>query len=64
MFVEVKEGVWYWSLCTEVFDVWLYRPLSRQKLEAELKAKNQLLETAKQQLHTRLTGAQVRMEMG
>ncbi|XP_032043807.1 small kinetochore-associated protein [Aythya fuligula] len=33
-------------------------PLSRHKLEAELKAKNQLLETAKQQLHTRLTGAQ------
>ncbi|KAM9372950.1 small kinetochore-associated protein [Phaethornis superciliosus] len=33
-------------------------PLNRYKLEAELKAKNQLLETAKQQLHSRLTGAQ------
>uniref|UniRef100_A0A8C4J7S7 Uncharacterized protein n=1 Tax=Dromaius novaehollandiae TaxID=8790 RepID=A0A8C4J7S7_DRONO len=35
-------------------------PLSRYKLEAELKTKNQLLETAKQQLHSRLAGAQVR----
>ncbi|NXL62024.1 SKAP protein, partial [Chordeiles acutipennis] len=33
-------------------------PLNRYKLEAELKTKNQLLETAKQQLHSRLTGAQ------
>nr|CAG32682.1 hypothetical protein RCJMB04_32l2 [Gallus gallus] len=33
-------------------------PLSRYKLETELKAKNQLLESAKQQLHSRLTGAQ------
>ncbi|NXX22374.1 SKAP protein, partial [Podargus strigoides] len=33
-------------------------PPNRYKLEAELKAKNQLLETAKQQLHSRLTGAQ------
>ncbi|XP_065585177.1 small kinetochore-associated protein [Cyrtonyx montezumae] len=33
-------------------------PLSRYKLEAELKTKNQLLESAKQQLHSRLTGAQ------
>ncbi|XP_072193547.1 LOW QUALITY PROTEIN: small kinetochore-associated protein [Excalfactoria chinensis] len=33
-------------------------PPSRYKLEAELKAKNQLLESAKQQLHSRLTGAQ------
>ncbi|XP_074740762.1 small kinetochore-associated protein isoform X1 [Strix uralensis] len=33
-------------------------PLSRYRLEAELKTKNQLLETAKQQLHSRLTGAQ------
>ncbi|XP_068253908.1 small kinetochore-associated protein [Nyctibius grandis] len=33
-------------------------PLNRYKLEAELKAQNQLLETAKQQLHSRLTGAQ------
>ncbi|XP_025928972.1 small kinetochore-associated protein [Apteryx rowi] len=33
-------------------------PLSRYKLEAELKTKNQLLETAKQQLHSRLAGAQ------
>ncbi|NXI71154.1 SKAP protein, partial [Anseranas semipalmata] len=33
-------------------------PMSRYKLEAELKTKNQLLETAKQQLHSRLTGAQ------
>ncbi|KFV38879.1 Small kinetochore-associated protein, partial [Tyto alba] len=33
-------------------------PLSRYKLETELKTKNQLLETAKQQLHSRLTGAQ------
>ncbi|XP_065492865.1 small kinetochore-associated protein [Caloenas nicobarica] len=32
--------------------------LNRYKLEAELKTKNQLLETAKQQLHSRLTGAQ------
>ncbi|XP_064921732.1 small kinetochore-associated protein isoform X1 [Columba livia] len=32
--------------------------LNRYKLEAELKSKNQLLETAKQQLHSRLTGAQ------
>ncbi|NWS74591.1 SKAP protein, partial [Crotophaga sulcirostris] len=31
---------------------------NRYKLEAELKTKNQLLETAKQQLHSRLTGAQ------
>ncbi|NXH20228.1 SKAP protein, partial [Bucco capensis] len=34
------------------------RPVSRYKLEAELKAKNQLLETAKQQIHSRLIGAQ------
>lgn len=34
------------------------RPLNRYKLEAELKTKNQLLETAKQQLHSRLTAAQ------
>ncbi|NXC69485.1 SKAP protein, partial [Anhinga anhinga] len=33
-------------------------PLNRYKLEAELRTKNQLLETAKQQLHSRLTGAQ------
>ncbi|KFV55843.1 Small kinetochore-associated protein, partial [Gavia stellata] len=33
-------------------------PLNRYKLETELKTKNQLLETAKQQLHSRLTGAQ------
>ncbi|NXJ77517.1 SKAP protein, partial [Trogon melanurus] len=33
-------------------------PLNRYKLEAELKTKNQLLETAKQQLHSRLIGAQ------
>ncbi|XP_068800404.1 small kinetochore-associated protein isoform X2 [Struthio camelus] len=33
-------------------------PLSRYKLETELKTKNQLLETAKQQLHSRLAGAQ------
>uniref|UniRef100_A0A8C2TRY7 Kinetochore localized astrin (SPAG5) binding protein n=1 Tax=Coturnix japonica TaxID=93934 RepID=A0A8C2TRY7_COTJA len=33
-------------------------PPTRYKLEAELKAKNQLLESAKQQLHSRLTGAQ------
>ncbi|XP_029895861.1 small kinetochore-associated protein [Aquila chrysaetos chrysaetos] len=33
-------------------------PLNRYKLEAELKTKNQLLETAKQQLYSRLTGAQ------
>ncbi|XP_009642822.2 small kinetochore-associated protein [Egretta garzetta] len=33
-------------------------PLNRYKLEAELKTKNQLLETAKQQLHSRLTAAQ------
>ncbi|NXN97069.1 SKAP protein, partial [Rhinopomastus cyanomelas] len=33
-------------------------PLNRYKLEAELKTKNQLLETTKQQLHSRLTGAQ------
>ncbi|NXI56446.1 SKAP protein, partial [Chloroceryle aenea] len=33
-------------------------PLNRYKLEAELKAKNQLLETANHQLHSRLTGAQ------
>ncbi|OXB56133.1 hypothetical protein ASZ78_011717 [Callipepla squamata] len=33
-------------------------PLSRYKLEAELKTKNQLLESAKQQLHSKLTGAQ------
>ncbi|NXI36891.1 SKAP protein, partial [Galbula dea] len=33
-------------------------PVNRYKLEAELKTKNQLLETAKQQLHSRLTGAQ------
>ncbi|NWI87837.1 SKAP protein, partial [Pitta sordida] len=33
------------------------RPLNRHKLEAELKSKNQQLETAKQQLHSRLTGA-------
>ncbi|NXA11616.1 SKAP protein, partial [Sapayoa aenigma] len=33
-------------------------PLNRYKLEAELKTKNQQLETAKQQLHSRLTGAQ------
>ncbi|NXY73836.1 SKAP protein, partial [Glareola pratincola] len=33
-------------------------PLNRYKLEAELKTKNQLLETAKQQLQSRLTGAQ------
>ncbi|NWR35044.1 SKAP protein, partial [Tachuris rubrigastra] len=32
--------------------------LNRYKLEAELKSKNQQLETAKQQLHSRLTGAQ------
>ncbi|XP_037258265.1 small kinetochore-associated protein isoform X1 [Falco biarmicus] len=32
--------------------------INRYKLEAELKTKNQLLETAKQQLHSRLTGAQ------
>ncbi|KFP69430.1 Small kinetochore-associated protein, partial [Acanthisitta chloris] len=34
-------------------------PLNRYKLEAELKSKNQLLETAKQELHSRLTEAQV-----
>ncbi|KGL73821.1 Small kinetochore-associated protein, partial [Tinamus guttatus] len=34
------------------------RPPNRYKLEAELKTKNQLLETAKQQLHSRLAGAQ------
>ncbi|NXL06420.1 SKAP protein, partial [Mesembrinibis cayennensis] len=34
------------------------RPLNRYKLETELKTKNQLLETAKQQLHSRLTAAQ------
>ncbi|XP_074854942.1 small kinetochore-associated protein [Carettochelys insculpta] len=33
-------------------------PLSRYKLETELKTKNQLLEIAKQQLHSKLTGAQ------
>ncbi|KFO73180.1 Small kinetochore-associated protein, partial [Cuculus canorus] len=33
-------------------------PPNRYKLEAELKTKNQLLETAKQQLHSRLTAAQ------
>uniref|UniRef100_A0A8B9NIM2 Uncharacterized protein n=1 Tax=Accipiter nisus TaxID=211598 RepID=A0A8B9NIM2_9AVES len=33
-------------------------PLNRYKLESELKTKNQLLETAKQQLYSRLTGAQ------
>ncbi|NXY51668.1 SKAP protein, partial [Ceuthmochares aereus] len=33
-------------------------PPNRYKLEAELKTKNQLLETAKQQLHSRLAGAQ------
>ncbi|KFO97761.1 Small kinetochore-associated protein, partial [Calypte anna] len=33
-------------------------PHNRYKVEAELKAKNQLLETAKQQLHSRLTAAQ------
>ncbi|NWI10629.1 SKAP protein, partial [Crypturellus soui] len=33
-------------------------PLNRYKLEAELKTKNQLLETTKQQLHSRLAGAQ------
>ncbi|NWI58146.1 SKAP protein, partial [Calyptomena viridis] len=33
-------------------------PLNRYKLETELKTKNQLLETAKQQLHSRLRGAQ------
>ncbi|NXP25006.1 SKAP protein, partial [Scytalopus superciliaris] len=33
-------------------------PLNRYKLEAELKTKNQLLETAKQHLHSRLTEAQ------
>ncbi|XP_067411223.1 small kinetochore-associated protein-like, partial [Emydura macquarii macquarii] len=34
-------------------------PMSRYKLEAELKTKNQLLEIAKQQLHSKLAGAQV-----
>uniref|UniRef100_A0A8C8SXS4 Kinetochore localized astrin (SPAG5) binding protein n=1 Tax=Pelusios castaneus TaxID=367368 RepID=A0A8C8SXS4_9SAUR len=34
-------------------------PLSRYKLEAELKNKNQLLEIAKQQVHSKLAGAQV-----
>ncbi|KAM9223694.1 small kinetochore-associated protein [Leptosomus discolor] len=33
-------------------------PLTRYKLEAELKTKDQLLEVAKQQLHSRLTEAQ------
>ncbi|NXM71618.1 SKAP protein, partial [Serilophus lunatus] len=33
-------------------------PLNRYKLETELKNKIQMLETAKQQLHSRLTGAQ------
>ncbi|NXF10140.1 SKAP protein, partial [Smithornis capensis] len=33
-------------------------PPKRYKLKAELKGKNQLLETAKQQLHSGLTGAQ------
>ncbi|XP_030339556.1 small kinetochore-associated protein [Strigops habroptila] len=33
-------------------------PLNRYKLEAELKTKNQMLETAKQQLHSKLTEAQ------
>ncbi|NXC26937.1 SKAP protein, partial [Campylorhamphus procurvoides] len=33
-------------------------PLNRYKLEAELKTKNELLETAKQHLHSRLTEAQ------
>ncbi|NXD69319.1 SKAP protein, partial [Eolophus roseicapillus] len=33
-------------------------PLNRYKLEAELKTKNQVLETAKQQLHSKLTEAQ------
>ncbi|XP_027605121.1 small kinetochore-associated protein [Pipra filicauda] len=32
--------------------------LNRYKVEAELKSKNQLLETANKQLHSRLTGAQ------
>uniref|UniRef100_A0A8C3HIX0 Small kinetochore-associated protein n=1 Tax=Chrysemys picta bellii TaxID=8478 RepID=A0A8C3HIX0_CHRPI len=33
-------------------------PLSRYRLETELKTKNQLLEIAKQQLHSKLAGAQ------
>ncbi|XP_006018597.1 small kinetochore-associated protein [Alligator sinensis] len=33
-------------------------PLSRYKVEAELKTKNQVLETAKQKLHLQLAGAQ------
>ncbi|XP_024067817.1 small kinetochore-associated protein [Terrapene carolina triunguis] len=33
-------------------------PLSRYRLETELKTKNQLLEVAKQQLHSKLAGAQ------
>ncbi|NXG23941.1 SKAP protein, partial [Grallaria varia] len=37
-------------------------PLKRQKLEAEVKTKNQLLETANQHLHSRLTEAQSTVE--